>query len=77
MSEHAYEDYDEVLPEEPNGELVHWMAPRPKSFSMGAVAIAAAGGFALGVASALIVMGTLRLAVEDRRLALPFRRGGR
>lgn len=77
MSEHAYEDYDEVLPEEPNGELVHWMAPRPKSFSMGAMALAAAGGFVLGVATTLLAVGALRLAAEDRRLALPLGRGGR
>jgi len=37
MSEHSYENFDEVLPEEPNGELVHWMEPRPMTFGAGAV----------------------------------------
>ena len=72
MSEHAYEDYDEVLPEEPGGDLVHWMAPRPMSFSPGALALAAVGGFALGLATALAI-ASLTLESEDRRLALPFR----
>lgn len=77
MSEHSYEDFDEVLPEEPNGELVHWMEPRPMSFGAGALALAAAGGFALGLATALAAVGLMRLGDEDRRLVLPFRFGDR
>ena len=65
MSEHSYEDFDEVLPEEPNGELVHWMQPRPMTFGAGAVALAAAGGFALGLAAALAVVALTRLAGAD------------
>jgi hypothetical protein len=65
MSEHSYEDFDEVLPEEPNGELVHWMEPRPMTFGAGAVALAAAGGFALGLAAALAVVALTRLAGAD------------
>ena len=71
MSEHNYGDFDDVLPEEPNGELVHWMEPRPMSFGAGAVALAAARGVALGLATALAVVGLARLGSEDR-LALPF-----
>ena len=70
MSEHSYDDFDEVLPEEPNGELVHWMEPRPMSFGAGALALALAGGVAVGMAAALVA---ITLSREDRRLRLPFR----
>ena len=65
MVEQTYEDYDEVLPEEPNGELVQWMQPRPMSFGASAIALAAAGGFALGLAAALAVVALTRLAGAD------------
>ena len=73
MSEHSYDDYDDVLPEEPNAELVHWMEPRPMSFGVGAVALALVGGVALGMAAALIAIGVARSG-EGERLHLPFRR---
>jgi hypothetical protein len=65
MSEHSYDDFDDVLPEEPNGELVHWMEPRPMSFGAGAVALAAASGFALGLATALAIVGLARLRADE------------
>jgi len=68
MSEHSYQDYDEVLPEEPNGELVQWMDPRPLTFSPSGVALAAAGAFALGLATALIAVGVTRMAANQGRL---------
>jgi len=74
MVEQTYEDYDEVLPEEPNGELVQWMQPRPMSFGASAIALAAAGGFALGLAAALIAVGVARMSEDEHRFALPFRR---
>ena len=71
MSEQTYEDIDEVLPEEPNGELVHWMQPRPMTFGPTALALAAAGGFAVGLAAALAVVGMSRLAGPERGFRLP------
>jgi hypothetical protein len=71
MSEHSYQDYDEVLPEEPNGELVHWMEARPLTFGPSGVALAAAGAFALGLATALIAVGVGRLVGSERRMGLP------
>lgn len=73
MSEHSYDDFDEVLPEEPNGELVHWMEPRPMSFGAGAVALAVVGGVALGMAAALVAVNLSRAGGAAGRLGRPFR----
>lgn len=67
MTEYGYEDYDEVLPEEPNGELVQWMEPRPLSVGATGLTLAAAGAFALGVAATLIAVGLSRLGGREAR----------
>ena len=74
MSENAFEDYDEVLPEEPSGELVHWMEPRPLTFGPAGIALAVGGAFVLGMATALIAIGVSRLAGPERRMSLPLDR---
>jgi hypothetical protein len=74
MSEDAYEDYDDVLPGEPNGELVQWMEPRPMTFGATGLSLAVAGAFALGLAAALIAMGVSRMAGPERRMSLPLER---
>jgi hypothetical protein len=74
MSEHSYEDYDDVLPDEPNGELVHWMEPRPLTFGPAGLTLAVAGAFALGLATAMIALGVSRLAGPERRMSLPLER---
>lgn len=71
MSEHSYEDFDEVLPEEPNGELVHWMEPRPLTFGPAGLALAVGGAFALGLATAMIAVGLTRMTAQERRIGLP------
>jgi hypothetical protein len=71
MSEHSYEDFDEILPEEPNGELVHWMEPRPLTFGPAGLAMAVGGAFALGLATAMIAVGLRRMASQDRGISLP------
>lgn len=70
MSDIRYEDYDEVLPDEPNGELVHWMEPRPMTFGPAGLSLAIAGAFTLGLATALIAVGLTRLTGPDRRTGL-------
>lgn len=70
MSEQSYEDFDDVLAEEPNGELVHWMEPRPVTFGPAGLALAVGGAFALGLATALLVVGLARAAEGDRRISL-------
>jgi hypothetical protein len=77
MSEHVYEDYDdydEVLPGQPNGELVHWMEPRPVSFGPAVLSLAVAGAFAFGLAAALVGLGLSRRSGPERRMSLPLER---
>ena len=74
MNENSYEDDYEELPEEPNGELVHWMEPRPLSFGPAGLSLAVAGAFALGLATALIAVGVSRLAGPERRMSPPLDR---
>lgn len=71
MSEQSYEDFDEVMPEEPNGELVHWMEPRPLTFGPAGLALAVGGAFALGMATAMIAVGLTRMSAQERRISLP------
>jgi hypothetical protein len=71
MSEHSYEDFDDVLPEEPNGELVHWMEPRPMTFGPAGLALAVGGAFALGLATALLAVGLTRMVGTEARVGLP------
>ena len=71
MSEQSYEDFDEVMPEEPNGELVHWMEPRPLTFGPAGLALAVGGAFALGLATAMIAVGLTRMSAQERRISLP------
>lgn len=71
MSQQSYEDIDEVLPEEPKGELVHWMQPRPLAFGPAGVSVAVAGAFALGLATAFALLGLLR---RKRGMSLPLQR---
>jgi hypothetical protein len=74
MSEHSYEAFDDVLPEEPNGQVVHWMQPRPLSVGAAGLGLAVAGAFTLGLAAALIGLGLARMAGPERRMSLPLDR---
>jgi hypothetical protein len=74
MIENSFQDFDDVLPEEPNGELVHWMEPRPMTFGTGGLSIAVAAAFALGLAAALLAVGVSRMAAQERRMSLPLQR---
>jgi hypothetical protein len=66
MTESVVEDVDEVLPPELNGELVHWMQPRPLTLGAAGVSLAAAGAFAAGVAATLAVLGVMRWLAPRR-----------
>lgn len=61
MSDSVFEDIDDVLPTEPNGELVHWMEPRPLSFGPTGISLATAGAFALGALATLSVLAMFHL----------------
>ena len=74
MTENAYQAYDDVLPEEPNGELVQWMEPRPLTFGPAGLSLAVAGAFALGLATAMLAIGAARMVGPERRMSLPLER---
>ncbi|MFC3067734.1 hypothetical protein [Phenylobacterium soli] len=59
MSDSVIEDIDDVLPPEPNGELVHWMEPRPISLGATGISLATAAAFALGALTTLGVLAAV------------------
>ena len=71
------ENVDDILPNEPNGEVVHWMDRGPLRLSPTGVPTVAAAGFALGLAAAVGGFLLWRY-LEPRREGLPpwrWRRG--
>jgi hypothetical protein len=73
MSEHPIEDWDEVLPQEPNGELVHWMAPKPLTVGPAGISVAAAGAFALGAVATVAALALMHWLGPRRRVEIPRR----
>lgn len=69
----GYEDWDDVLPNEPNGEVVHWMAPRPMALGPTGATVAAAGAFALGALTTAAVFAVLHLMKSEDRDIFPGR----
>jgi hypothetical protein len=74
MSEHFYEDVDDVLPAQPNGELVHWMDPRPMAFGPGALSAAVLGAFAAGLGAAILAISLAQMVRRERRMSAPLER---
>jgi hypothetical protein len=72
MSEHGQDYVDDILPSEPNGELVHWMEPRPLSVGPAGISAAALGAFALGAGVTVGVLALMHWLGPDREV-----RGGR
>ena len=58
MTDSVLDEIDDILPPEPNGEVVHWMEPRPLTVGATGISIAVATAFALG---ALTAVATLAL----------------
>lgn len=67
---------DEILPEEPNGELVHWMERGPVRVGPAAVSATAVGAFAAGVLATIGAYALYRW-MAPRREGLPPWRWGR
>ena len=63
MSEHI----DEILPAEPNGELVHWMEKKPLAVGPAGISAAAVGGFALGALATLAALAVMHMLGPQRR----------
>jgi hypothetical protein len=66
MTESVFDDIDDVLPPEPNGEVVQWMEPRPLTLGAAGISIATVSAFALGAAAALAVMALMRRLGSER-----------
>jgi hypothetical protein len=68
MSESIVEDADERGRPAPNGELVHWMEPRPLTVGPAGISAAAASAFAVGVAAAVVVLALMHWLGPRREL---------
>ena len=66
MTESVFEEIDDVLPPEPNGELVQWMEERPLTLGTTGVAVAAVGAFALGALVTVAVLGLMHWVGPER-----------
>jgi hypothetical protein len=71
--EESLEDAGPVLPQEDDGELVHWMEKKPLSLGPPGVSAAVLGGFALGVAATLVALALAD--VVDPMVVVRRRRG--
>jgi hypothetical protein len=71
MTESVFEDIDDVLPPDPNGELVQWMEPRPLTVGPAGVTLSAAGAFALGALATVAVLGLMHWLGPEREAARP------
>ena len=60
MTERMLDEIDDILPPEPNGELVHWMQPRPLTVGPAGISIATAAAFAIGALTAVAAFALLR-----------------
>jgi len=69
MSESMFEDIDDILPTEPNGEIVHWMQPKPLSLGPAGISVATASAFALGALATVAVLGLMHWMGPERRMA--------
>lgn len=64
MSDSVFDEIDDVLPPEPNGEVVHWMAGRPLTLGAAGISVATASAFALGALAAVAVISLLHWGPE-------------
>ncbi|HZZ31570.1 MAG TPA: hypothetical protein VFE10_06200 [Phenylobacterium sp.] len=71
MSEQVVEDLEDLQQPAPDGELVHWMDPKPLTAGPAGVAIAVATGLVLGVAGTLAVLALAGWLGPDREIVAP------
>jgi hypothetical protein len=74
MSEYGMEPFDDILPEEPNGEVVRWMAPRPLTVGTTGISIATASAFAVGAVAAVGILALMHWLQPQRTIATRVRR---
>jgi hypothetical protein len=68
MSEQVVEDLEDLEQPSPDGELVHWMEPKPLTAGPAGVAIAVATGVVLGVAGTVAVLALVGWLGPEREI---------
>jgi len=76
MSEQIVEDLEDLEQPSAEGELVHWMEPKPIRVGPAGVSAAAAGAFALGVTATVVALALLHW-LGPQRIILVSRRAER
>jgi hypothetical protein len=74
MSGQVVEEMEDLGQPAPDGEIVHWMEPKPLTVGPAGVSAAAAGAFALGVGVTLAVLALTHWLGPERVLQRPGRR---
>jgi len=76
MSEQVYEDVEDIAPPQPppNGELVHWGAPKPLRVGPAGMSVTAGAAFTLGVATAVVVLALVHWLGPEREIVATRRR---
>jgi hypothetical protein len=74
MSEQGIQDADELGRPATNGELVHWMAPKPLRVGPAGVSAWAAGAFGVGVVATVVVLAFAHWLGPERGLGALSRR---
>jgi hypothetical protein len=76
MSEQVVEEVEDFGQPAPDGELVHWMEPRPLAVGPAGMSATAAGAFALGVVATLAVLALSHWLGPNRVIELRRRMRG-
>jgi hypothetical protein len=77
MSEQVVEEVDDLGQPAPDGDIVHWMDPKPLRVGPAGVSATAAGALVLGVALTLAVLALTHWLGPERVLQRPrWRRRG-
>jgi len=75
MSDEAYDEVQDALaPPETDGELVHWMAPKPLRVGPAGVSATAGVAFTLGVVATVAALALAHWLGPEREIELPRRR---
>ena len=71
MSEQVVEELDDLGQPGPDGDIVHWMDPKPLRVGPAGISAAAAGALVLGVALTLAVLALTHWLGPERVLQRP------
>ncbi|HEX2816098.1 MAG TPA: hypothetical protein VHN39_06875 [Phenylobacterium sp.] len=66
MSEQVIEEVDDLEQPTVDGEMVHWMEPRPMSVGPAGVSVTAGAAFTLGVVAAVATLALLHWLGPER-----------